>query len=256
LKTVTDHHRDMDRATLNLALGSANRAFSFRPGTSDEGVIDQIFKKGDYNLGRLRRSPELSAFYNKIAASSKSPLILDAGANIGASSIYFSYSFPKAQVVAIEPEPSNFDLLQTNTGGIPVECIQGALAANPGRVGVVDTGEGFWGYRTTGTDSNSTGQSVTCVTINELFESKSQSCVPFIVKIDIEGAESDLFSAHTEWVAATPLIIIELHDWLLPGKANSRAFLRCISGFDRDFVHIGENIFSIDNNLMADRLAA
>lgn len=246
----------MDRATLNLALGSANRPFSFRPGTSDEGVIDQIFKQGDYNLGRLRRSPELSAFYNKIAASSKSPLIIDAGANIGASSIYFSYSFPKAQVVAIEPEPSNFYLLRTNTSGIPVECIHGALAAKPGLVGVVDTGEGFWGYRTTGTDGNSTGQSVTCVTINDLYESKSQNCAPFIVKIDIEGAESDLFSAHTEWVAATPLIIIELHDWLLPGKANSRAFLQCISGFDRDFVYIGENIFSIDNNLMANRLAA
>jgi len=246
----------MDRATLNLTLGSANRPFSFRPGTSDEGVIDQIFKQGDYNLGRLRRSPELSAFYNKIAASSKSSLIVDAGANIGASSIYFSYSFPKAQVVAIEPEPNNFNLLRTNTNGIPVECIRGALAAKPGLVGVVDTGEGFWGYRTTGTDSMAAGQPVKCVTINELYESKSPKCAPFIVKIDIEGAESDLFSAHTEWVAATPLIIIELHDWLLPGKANSRAFLQCISSFDRDFVYIGENIFSIDNNLMADRLAA
>src|SRR5665213_2637829 len=70
------------------------------------------------------------------------------------------------------------------------------------------------------------------------------------------GTDSDLFSANTEWVAATPLIIIELHDWLLPGKANSRAFLQCNSGFDRDFVYIDENIFSIDNNLMANRLAA
>jgi hypothetical protein len=33
-------------------------------------------------------------------------------------------------------------------------------------------------------------------------------------------------------------------------------FLQCISGFDRHFVYIGENIFSIYNNLMADRLVA
>lgn len=73
-----------------------------------------------------------------------------------------------------------------------------------------------------------------------------------MVKIDIEGGESDLFSANTEWVAKTPLIIIELHDWLLTGTANSRTFLQCIAGHNRDFVHIGENVFSIDNDLMPD----
>ena len=88
-----------------------------------------------------------------------------------------------------------------------------------------------------------------CITVNEIYASRSQDCSPFIVKIDIEGGESALFSTNTEWVATTPLIIIELHDWLLPGKAASRSFLQCIAGQDRDFVYIGENIFSIDNNL-------
>ena len=58
-----------------------------------------------------------------------------------------------------------------------------------------------------------------------------------------------MFAANTEWVDQTPIIIIELHDWLMPGTANSRAFLQCIAGRDRDFVHIGENIFSIANNI-------
>lgn len=243
----------MERAMLNLTLGSSNRAFFFRPATSDEGVIDQIFKKSDYSLARLRRGGELHDLYSRIAAS-RSPLIIDAGANIGASAIYFAYSFPKAQVVAIEPEQSNFDLLTTNTDGTSVACIHGALGARPGRVNVVDSGEGFWGYRTTGSAiepaaGNQDSQSVSCVTINEIYQARSQNCSPFMVKIDIEGGESELFSASTEWVAMTPLIIIELHDWLLPGTANSRTFLQCIAGQNRDFVHIGENIFSIANNL-------
>jgi FkbM family methyltransferase len=240
----------MERAKLDLNIGSTSRPFYFRPGTSDEGVMTQIFKQNDYSFGRLRRGREIADFYHRAAASGKSPLIIDAGANIGASSVYFAYSFPKARVVAIEPEQSNFDLLEANTQGMSIDPVHGALAAEPTLVNLVDPGEGHWGYRTTTSpDGKQIAQSVQCVTINEIYASRSQRCSPFIVKIDIEGGESDLFSANTEWVAVTPLIIIELHDWLFPGKASSRTFLQCISGQDRDFVHVGENIFSIDNNL-------
>jgi hypothetical protein len=61
--------------------------------------------------------------------------------------------------------------------------------------------------------------------------------------------EAELFAANTGWVARTPLLIVELHDWLLPKAGTARTFLRCISQLDRDFVHIGENIFSIANDL-------
>jgi hypothetical protein len=70
---------------------------------------------------------------------------------------------------------------------------------------------------------------------------------PFIAKIDIEGAEADLFAANTGWVQSFDLVIIELHDWMLPGQGTSRNFLKCIANLDRDFLHIGENIFSIRN---------
>jgi len=39
-----------------------------------------------------------------------------------------------------------------------------------------------------------------------------------------------------------------LHDWLLPGQGTSRSFLKCMAALDRDFVHIGENVFSIRND--------
>jgi FkbM family methyltransferase len=245
----------MERAQINLALGSTNRTFFFRPKTSDEGVIAQIFQKADYNLGRLRRGAELTARGNLVAGD-RAPLIIDAGANIGASALYFAYSFRKAQVVAIEPERSNFELLEANTAGTSVQCIHAALAARHGQVDVVDTGEGNWGFRTAGSGDaaiagGKSAETVGCVTINDIYKAQAQRCTPFMVKIDIEGGESELFASNTEWVAKTPLIIIELHDWLLTGSANSRTFLQCIAGQNRDFVHIGENIFSIDNDLLA-----
>jgi FkbM family methyltransferase len=235
---------------INLALGSANRPFHFRKGTSDEGVIKQIFTQNDYNFGRLRRGGELNDLYHRIAAT-KTPLIVDAGANIGASSVYFAYSFPKARVVAIEPEQSNFELLTANTTGVAVECVHGALASSRGRVGVVDVGEGYWGFRTGAAVAagQADAPSVDCVTINDIYAAHAQDCAPFMVKIDIEGGESELFSGNTEWVARTPLIVIELHDWLMTGTANSRTFLQCIAAQNRDFVHIGENVFSIDNEM-------
>jgi len=237
---------------LNLNIGAASRNFKFRPGTSDEGVIAQVFKNGDYNCRRLRRGAELFGYCELGATSSKkSPLIIDAGANIGASPVFFTQAFPKTHVVAIEPEADNFALLSENTQGLPVECIHGALASKTGMIDLVDPGEGSWGFRTsTSGDGKPTNQSVNCVTINDIYQAHARDCFPFIVKIDIEGGEADLFSQNTEWVARTPLIIIELHDWLLSGKANSRSFLQCISSHDRDFVYLGENIFSIDNNLV------
>jgi hypothetical protein len=43
------------------------------------------------------------------------------------------------------------------------------------------------------------------------------------------------------------VIIIELHDWMLPGTANSQNCLKALSGTNRDFVFYGENVFSIRN---------
>ena len=240
----------MEVAILNLTLGSAQHQLRYRKGTSDEGVIAQVLKNSDYNFGRLRRAKELSDLYGRLARSGKAPLILDAGANIGASAVYFAYSFPEARLIAIEAERSNFELLVANTAELPVECLHAAVAASPGTLNVVDPGEGFWGYRTTASADSATVHPVSCVTINEIYERYAQTTVPFIAKIDIEGSESELFAANTDWVDRTPIIIIELHDWLMPGTANSRAFLQCIAGRNRDFVYLGENIFSIDNALV------
>jgi hypothetical protein len=71
------------------------------------------------------------------------------------------------------------------------------------------------------------------------------SWFPFIAKIDIEGAESELFSKNTDWIDQFPVVIIELHDWLLPNENSSRNFLQCVSSRARDFLYKRENIFSV-----------
>ena len=72
---------------------------------------------------------------------------------------------------------------------------------------------------------------------------------PFIVKIDIESFEENLFSKNVEWVASFPIIIIELHDWMIDKRGSSRTFYRTISQYDRDFFFKGENVFSLSREL-------
>jgi FkbM family methyltransferase len=237
----------MQQAALNLTLNGVERPFIYRKGTSDEHVITQVLKNQEYSLTRLRRGQELAALYERIAASGRAPLIVDAGANIGASAVYFACLFPKARVVAIEPERSNFELLTLNTSGLPVECRNAALAAAPGALDVIDAGEGAWGYRTAPAGAAQAVHAVECATMNDLYAAHA-GCAPFMVKIDIEGGEGALFAANTEWIDRTPLIVIELHDWLLPRGRTSASFLTCMAARDRDFVSIGENVFSIAND--------
>ena len=44
------------------------------------------------------------------------PIILDCGSHIGLSIAWFKRRFPEARIIAFEPDPQNFELLQTNIG--------------------------------------------------------------------------------------------------------------------------------------------
>ena len=43
---------------------------------------------------------------------------------------------------------------------------------------------------------------------------------PFLMKLDIEGFEDDLFSKNIGWVDQCLILIIENHDWRLPRQSN------------------------------------
>lgn len=238
-------------SAIDVAHGSGKqRKFFFRAKTTDEMVIHKIFRNQQYELGGLRRSSELKSFLARRRDTGKSPLVIDAGANIGASAIVFASMIPDAKVVAIEPHGENFELLSRNVEGLPIEPMRAALSSAPGHARLVDPGEGHWGYRTENMSGAApTNAAIPRVTIGDIYARYAGTAFPFIVKVDIEGGEADLFAANTEWAADTPLLIVELHDWLLPRSASSRMFLKCVSQLDRDFVFLGEDVYSIANDL-------
>ena len=218
----------MELATLNLNLPNTQRDFQYRKGTADEFLIIQLLQNGAYNFGRLRRGSDLLNLYNRLADSGKAPLIIDTAANIGASTVYFAYAFPKARVVAIESEQSNFDLLRANTVGLPIKCLQARLAEL----------------------ANNLLHLVPSVTIGDILAPHSEDALPFILKIDID-VSNDLFGADVEWVSRMPVILADLHDSLIPGNSSVRAFVDFISKCNRDFVYLHDVIFSVSREIVA-----
>ncbi len=68
-------------------------------GSSDAIVLYQIFGAGEYKLATALESVNF---------------ILDAGANIGLASLYFLRRYPKAKIMAVEPDSANFELCRKN----------------------------------------------------------------------------------------------------------------------------------------------
>lgn len=209
----------------------------------------QIFTQHDYDLSRFARTADFTALYDGILRAGQTPLILDCGGNIGLAARYFAATWPQAKILSIEPDPANARLAIRNTDGYDVQVLNCAIGRSDGRCAVIDPGQGHHNaYRVVATESGDT-EVISLATL--LDRPDLRHCQPFIVKIDIEGFEADLFAGDTGWIDRVPILIIELHDWMLPGTANSRAFLTAIAGKDRDFLHRGENIISIANAIPA-----
>ena len=88
------------------------------------------------------------------------------------------------------------------------------------------------------------------LTINKILSDYNKlNFYPFIIKIDIEGHEKELFEKNIEWFDKFKIVIIEIHDWMLPSKAVSKNyFTTLVSSMkknDRDIIISGENIISI-----------
>jgi FkbM family methyltransferase len=221
-----------------------------REGTSDWLTFDQVFLEEDYDLRSLSRYGELCDLYRRIADQGR-PLIVDLGANIGLSPVYFSMTWPEALVVGVEPDLGNFGLLQENVAEHDnIEAMRAGAASRPGKLEIVDPHAGKNAFRTRIGEPGESG--VEGITVSAILDRyRRQGCIPFAIKIDIEGAEAELFSGDCGWVDEFPLLVIELHDWLFPGEGTSRNFLNAVSKMDRDFVYLDENIFSIKNRLAA-----
>ncbi|EBK9261487.1 FkbM family methyltransferase [Salmonella enterica] len=147
--------------SISITLNGQERDFFYRDIHSDRSVIEQNFINKEYSTGMFARDRDIQARYRDILAAGMKPVIVDCGANIGTSVLHFLGEYPQARVVALEPAPDNFALLELNTRGLDVELIPKGVSSSEGMMELVDTGEPFAYRLSVGQSvSRSVGQSV------------------------------------------------------------------------------------------------
>ena len=214
---------------------------AIRRGNSDMECFREIFQNGDYRIDHLQPVKDrIASCYHSILKSGSTPVIIDGGANIGASALWFTRQYPDARVVAVEPDAGNFRMLKLNTAACEnVEPVQAALGAEPGFVEVTNAVGLGWAAQTYRTDAG-----LPIVAIGDI-QATVEDGKLFIVKIDIEGFENDLFSSRLDWINEAYVVIVEPHDWMLPGKFTSQNFMRAMAAHEFEVFIVGENLFFV-----------
>ena len=224
---------------LRLNISGLGHAY-IRTRDSDFLCFKQVFSWKEYDLSH---PPELGrriqARYDELVAGGETPIIVDAGANIGAASLWFASQYPAAAVVAVEPDPENVAVLRRNVANQPnVRVLEAAIGSERGRVELVP-GPKSWDVQTVRSETG-----VKIVTVDDAIKA-SGGDAPFIIKVDIEGFEADLFARNLSWLDRSTVVMIEPHDWMLPGKKTSSTFQRAMGEREFEVFIRGENLFYV-----------
>ncbi len=227
IRTLTSNIRGYGRVTLRLR-------------ESDADMFRQTFYDLQYDLSRLKQNERIQAAYAAILAAGDVPVIVDAGANVGAASLWFARLYPQAKVVALEPDPQNAALCRANTAScgnvIPVEAAIGASSGWARLIGSDSTAS----FQTERVEEG--GGGVKVLGIADAVALAGPRARLFIAKIDIEGFEADLFACDTGWIDQAAAIFIEPHDWMFPGQHRSDSFQTALAGRGLELLIVHENL--------------
>jgi FkbM family methyltransferase len=143
-------------------------------------------------------------------------VIVDAGANVGYTTAYWARTYPDAQVIAIEPSADNFALLECNTARYPkVRVLRGGLWPRPGFLRIKNPTADTDAFRVREVDEGV--DVVPAITPEDILRMSPTGSID-ILKMDIEGAEHELFSSDPQWLdRVTGTLVVEVHERLRPG---------------------------------------
>lgn len=144
-----------------------------------------------------------------IVDSKSARVVVDLGANIGLTSLFWTRSFPHVRFVCVEPNPSNANLLRRNLSflGSRLKVIEAAVSDVPGNLPFLDS-NWSWGGRLVVDGPGD--RSVRCLTFDQIMEESEIDAVD-VLKVDIEGAERQLLSGRPAWLDKVSCVIAELH---------------------------------------------
>lgn len=214
---------------------------TLRTGDTDAEVFLQVFRDRQYDFAAHGQHAWVDAAYQRILDAGKTPLVIDLGANNGASALWFALAYPAGRVVAVEPDPHSARICRENTAAWPVTVVEAAVGSANGTVTLVDPGNRSWGVSTRRSDDGE----IPLVTVPQIVADAGADCALLAVKVDIEGFEDDLFAGNLDWLDSPAMVIVEPHDWLFPGRATSSAMQRELAARGFEMLISGENLIFV-----------
>jgi FkbM family methyltransferase len=174
-----------------------------RMGTTDVNVLDQVFGHGhdereyEFDYGRPK-------------------FIIDAGAHIGLTSIFFALKYPEALVVAIEPDRENWLLAKRNTAPFPnITVLRGALWNREAHLAIANPDGSPWSYHcmedlvgehASDVDACLSLPGYTADSLRQYFKQERID----VLKMDIEGSEVEVLPSID--MRTVGVLACELHD--------------------------------------------
>lgn len=142
-------------------------------------------------------------------ADSKSPLIIDCGANIGIATLFYKKNIPQAQIICIEADPAVADVLMEN---VKENNLQEITVID--KAAWINENEKLL-FSNQGSDSGSvfgTGSKieVTTMRLKDLISSHKEIDM---LKMDIEGAEIDVLEDCAEGLNHVKKAFVEFHSF-------------------------------------------
>ncbi len=137
------------------------------------------------------------------------PVIVDCGANIGLSILFFKHSYPRAKIIAFEPVPNIFKTLKYNIDQFDcrdIELHNKALWENETNIRFMDEGADAGRIAVKGDDDNIT--EVSTVRLKDFINGPVD-----LLKIDIEGAELEVIKDTLEELDLVENIFVEYHSF-------------------------------------------
>lgn len=188
-KKLTQSYADFERKVEIQKVSLAGLSIDAPDAASMLSQVKEIFKEQQYAVSDMLIKP----------------LVIDAGANIGLASLYFSKAWPQANIYAYEADPYVFGILSEN---VKRNCVENINLINA----AVWSYDGDVEFNATGTDAGhvaeGSGEKVKAIDFNiELARFDTID----LLKMDIEGGENVVFPHIQGHLSRVRNLILEYH---------------------------------------------
>ena len=180
-------------------------------GKNKPGSIRLEGMKITYNDAQALLGMYFEIYYKehyRFETATAQPLIIDCGANIGLSVLYFAKKFPNATIIAIEADPKIAVILKSNLqkNGCNAEVIEKAAWSN---------NDSMLSFGQAGADASSIFATENVIQVPTMRFKDLLQQYPHIdmVKIDIEGAELEVISDSYKALHHADHVFVEYHSF-------------------------------------------